>query len=569
MNYGTQVSHQSNESSSGTTTRTSSQDKLNFYYNITGKPSAGMSLLGKLKLDIVKDTRDGSEGTQAQPSLSLQLSSRGFQAGTGYRENLRDEIVMSGNTTTTRSTESKDLYFDNTISPGKLPSLRMRYGTRESRQISNGVTGSDTVTDEVSFGTNYDIGIFTLNADYRTQKGKNRSQGGTSGSSDFSGQLAMAKIFGGKLRTSLRENYSYSKVTPDKGGVTKKSVGTTEAKAGMGVLRYGSVNTSYIYRVQEDLLDPAARVTENTWSTAAAYKFPKYVKLYGNYTARDTENSSGITTSDTTVMGVNFNHRVGRFDIVSRYEKRNNTFGRKTAAATVTRDTSRDNLDWMVNVRISGYLSASLSEAYVLNSAATGETSTDQYRLKVNFGPVRNLLVAPYVDYTVTTGVKGQESTTTILTVPVAYRLTLHDNLDINITDNYTRRSSGGISTTPASENNNAVIRLTLRRPLPGTSVSADASFSSSSTGNGVATTTSSYSLTGNWNMAPHTISANMRYQTGSNTFSSSSYGLQYGVYLRLKRVTLNLQARYSYSVTNSTPESTAQSVYIVLNMKK
>lgn len=569
VSYGAQVSHQANESTTGSRTSTVTQDKVNFYYNVTGRPSSRMSLAGKFRFDILKNERQNSEGTQVQPSLNLNLNASGISVGVGYREALRDDSIISGNITRNLSSNSKDLFFDGNMNVGRLPSLRLRYGTRRSTQDSDGTLSSDTNTNELSVGTNFNVGIFAVNADYRVQDGEDRISGLRTDAADMSSQFSMAKNIGKNLAVSLRENYSYSRANSSDGSDTERSTSTAEAKLKLTVLKRGSVSSTYIYKVLEDLLAPNGTTTEKTWSTSASYTFPKYVRLYSTYTTRETDSPDSLTGSDTTVAGINFKHRIGRFDLVSRYEKRVASVERTTRKGSVATETERDNFDWVLNVRVAKYLAVSLSESYVLNTVKAGETSTDQYRLKLNFGPVKNLLLAPYMDHTITTNAAGVQVTSTQFNVPASYRLLLHDKLEVNLTDNYAWRGSGGARTAPASQTNNAVIRLTLRKPLPGTTVAGDASFSSSQTGNGPVSTTSSYSLSGSWSKYPHNLSASIRYQEGSNSVSSTSYSMQYSMNLRLRKLLLNLQARYSLAITDTVPESTAQSVYVVLSVKK
>jgi hypothetical protein len=113
------------------------------------------------------------------------------------------------------------------------------------------------------------------------------------------------------------------------------------------------------------------------------------------------------------------------------------------------------------------------------------------------------------------------------------------------------------------------VLRLILARPFPNGNISGDASFSTSSTDTSPTISTSTYTLRAGWTRNPHVLNVNFSYQTSSSSPSSVSLAGQYGLNFRLKKLTMGFQARYDYSMVMSTPSSSSQTIYLLLNARK
>ncbi|HLB25090.1 MAG TPA: hypothetical protein VJM83_02045, partial [Nitrospirota bacterium] len=109
---------------------------------------------------------------------------------------------------------------------------------------------------------------------------------------------------------------------------------------------------------------------------------------------------------------------------------------------------------------------------------------------------------------------------------------------------------------------------LNLSNPLPGFSLSGDASFQTTSNET-IVTNTSSYTLRASWTKTPHILNANFRYQTGSNTASSIGFAAQYGLTLRLKKLSTAFQARYDYSTVLTQTNNFSQGIYFLLSVRK
>ncbi len=309
--------------------------------------------------------------------------------------------------------------------------------------------------------------------------------------------------------------------------------------------------------------------TEKTWFTSANYALPRFFRFYGSYNTR-TEDAPGTKTSeDTTIFGVNFSHSIGKLVMGSRYEKRYDGTNTNTGgAATLTKNTS-DNVDWLMSLYLSSFLNTGVSESYVLNTSDGQSTSSNTYRFKVGFGPVRNFTVGPYMDYVVSSTSSGPSTTTLDYNVPAMYTLNLHRKIGLSFMDNYRWSTTTTPPTSTTSSSNTITARMLYAGPFPNTSLEGDATFASSTASGSPTTTTTTYAARADWRKSIHTINANYTYQTGSNTVPSYSFAVQYGLAARIKNLSMSLQARYGYSATESSPKSAAQSVYMTLTIRK
>jgi hypothetical protein len=532
-------------------------------------PSSTLTLAGNLRFDLLKDKTDAGETTTLQPNLDLRLTSRVIQMGVGYRALVRTNTIISGTETLNVTDNTKEVFVDSTISAGKLPSLRLRYNIRDQSQRSGGEVKSSSDIHEFNGGMNYRIGIFQMNLDYRDSTGKDKITGSTTGASQISGQASMSKRLGAKIDLGLRESYNFASSTSGGQKTSEKYTSTSEGRISFNPLRGMSINGTYTYRLAGDLINELDKSTETSWVASMSYALPKFLRFYGVYSTRETEATDSLTGSDTTIAGVNFNHRVGKLNITSRFERRYDNNTRTAKGITTQGESVRNNFDWLMTARLARYLNLTLSESYVNTESGSKTTSSDRYRLKADIGPVKSLTLSPYLDHTINTAATGAKTKNTDIVVPATFRLSLHKKLEVNLTDSFTWRTSEQRGAKSSSQSNNAVLRLTLNRPFPGTTISGDASFTSSSSSAGVSSTTSAYSLRVNWSKASHSLNADLHYQTGSNAVDSASLALQYGLNFYLGRFSMDFQARYSYSITYSIPESTGQVIYVVFNLNK
>lgn len=565
----TTITHQQNDTTNANGTTSKTQQRISFLLNLNTNPTPKLSLTGMLKFDVVRRKSDpGSEGTELQPNVDIRMATKAVQLNTGYRQVLKDDTVISGNTTSNLTSKSSDLVADMTVRAGKLPDLRVRYGDRSQAQETDGVTTRDTKTTDVKGSMNYKLGVVAVTGDYGIQNTTDNITGGTTDLTQGSGQVSMARRIGSKINLSLRDDYRFSDTSGSATASSRRTNNNAEARVDMTPIPRSKISTNYVYRITTE----SVRSTDKRWYMAADYALPQFLRFYGNYTDRTADTGTGSSTNKITVTGVNFKHHAGRFDVTARYE-RNADDGTNSAAGTSTETSNtRDNLDWLIAARLSNYLNVALSESYVISDTMTSNSKTDRYRFKVQLGPVKNFEISPYVDYTTQKSTGAAGTTTTELVVPARYSLDLHNKLNLSFTDNFRKRtmsSPGAESTT--SQTNNLVIRAQMPSLLKNVSVSADASFNTSSTSTAT-TGTASYSLRMNWAYNPHSVNANVRYQTGTGRPASSSMALQYRLSLRLRKIAMALQASYTYNQTDATAtagETSGQSVFLTLNLKK
>ncbi len=568
--YGVSGQYQWNQAKTDTA-NSSAQEKFSFFFNLNTKTSSRLSLSGTFKFDVTFNKNNpGGSSTELQPNIDLRLTSNVVQLGVGYREVIRNESVLSGDTNTNLVSDSREAYVDTGFRTGRLPDIRLRYSLRDEKQSSNDSPVSNTKTNEFRASMNYKLGIFTAVADYLKQSNTDNIGLTTGDQTQITSQLGMNKAIGTKTSLSLRENYNYSDGASNGATSSKSYSSVSEGRLNYNPFKGSNVSTNYIYRLSNDIFAGTGSSTEKTWFTSANYSLPKFLKFYGSYNLRQTDASDTATDSTTTIYGVNFSHNIGKLSISSRYEKNiDSSVTTAGGAEPVNTRSTRDNIDWQLASYITSYLNMGLSESYV-KTTTSGLTSTnDHYRLKANIGPVKNLALGPYIDYTIDTPTGSPRTVTTQMVVPATYRLPLSKKLDMSFTDNYnwSKTDSSGASTIATT--NSASTRLNYVGPFPSTTLSGDATFSTLNTTGGTTSTTSTYNLRANWLHSPHAVNLNYRYQTGSSTTPSSDYTFQYALSSRLNKLQFSMQARYEYTVTNSTPKSTAQSVYMVVNIRK
>jgi hypothetical protein len=568
--YGMQVSYQQNDVNSSTATTSTSQERFSFYFNTQSAPFSRLTMVGVLRLDVLQDNRaDGTSSTELQPNVDIRLSMRAVQFGGGYRQIIRNENIIAGNITQALTSNSTDSYLETNIVAGRLPSLRLRYSIRDESQNREGVIIANTNTTDFLASTNYRLGIFLLNADYRDQQTKDKIGNVTSDSKQVNGQVSFSRKVGDKIDVGLRENYSLTQTDASNAATARQSTSAAEARANINLFRGAVISSSYIYRISDDIT--TGSTTERTLATSASYSLPRYIRFYGSYVTRESDSTATTNSSDNTVAGVTFNHSVGRLSFASRYEVRFDTTTITTGPASSKTTTTQDLLDWALTVRPARYLGLLLSESYVSNKSNGVTTDTNHFRLRADIGPVKALTLGPYVEYTLTSGTGGTVSTTsTAYVVPAAFHVNLHRKLDFSITDTYNlniTETSGSPST--RSQNNNAVLRLALARPIPNSSVAMDASFTTASTDTSPTTSTSTYVLRAGWSKYPHILNFNAGYQTVSNGNDTISFAGQYVLNFRLKKLAMAFQARYDYSKILTTPSSTSQTIYVLLNLRK
>lgn len=565
----TTVTHQQNDTTNANGTSSKTQQRISFILNLNTNPTPKLALTGVLKFDVVRRKSDpGSEGTELQPNVDIRVATKAVQLNTGYRQVLKDDTVISGNTTTNLTSKSSDLVADMTVRAGKLPDFRVRYGDRSQSQEADGVVTRDTKTTDVKGSMNYKLGVVAVTGDYGIQNTTDNLTGLTTDLTQGSGQVSMTRRIGSKMNLSLRDDYRFSDTSGSAAASSKRTNNNAEARVDMTPIPRSKISANYVYRITTE----ATRSTDKRWYIAADYALPKFLMFYGNYTDRTADTGTGSSTNNITVTGTNFKHHAGRFDVTARYERRTDDGTSSTGGVTTETSTTRDNLDWLIAVRLASYLNVALSEAYVVSDTATSTSKTDRYRFKVQLGPVRSFELSPYVDYTTQKATGTEGSTSTELVVPARYSLDLHKKLNLSFTDNFRKRtqSSPGAQSTN-SQTNNLVIRAQMPSLLKNVSLAADASFNTSSTDT-ASTSTASYSMRMNWANNPHSVNANIRYQTGTNRPASSSMALQYRLSLKLRKIAMALQASYTYNQTDATAtaeQTSGQSVFLTLNLKK
>ncbi len=622
INYGTDLSYQQNDTVNGTDTTSSVQERFSFYFNVISKPSSRLSLAGILRFDVLDDkTIPGTNSLELQPNVDVNISSSAVQFGVGYRQIIQNQSVISGAGTTTSATNLKnnsdDWYVDTTIRAGKLPTFRLRYEVRDQSQITDGEATAKTKTDDLQGSLNYKLGPLFINANYRNLSTEDKITGILTDETQILGQASMSQKIGSKVNFGIRDDYNLDNVKTDNVTTTKRYSNYSELRVVYNPFMGLNLNSTYSYRMSDDTFAGTGKTTETGWYSSFNYAFPKYLRLYGSYYTLQTDNQgNSITTTNTSttpatitttitqaaktvndnaIAGLNFSNTFGKYAFTLRYERRVNTITTEqpgvttittpppvtpptpTSTTTTKNSVTTDNLDWVLSTHLKPYLLVTLSESYVGTAtvvtpavaSSNGNTSNNMFRLKVDLGPVRNMSLNPYVDYTLATAIDGTQTVTKELVIPASFRIMLHQKLELNLSDNYQWSSSSTPLVLNTSSNNNALIRVTLLKPFPGTTIGGDASFTTSSTNTSPATSTSAYTLRVNWSKMPHTFAANLRYQTGTDTPATSSISLLYGLVVRLKKLSLAFQARYDYSVVMSSEKSSNQTIYMLLSMKK
>lgn len=569
VTYGAQVTHQVTTSKAGSTGTKSSQDRFSFFFNLNTSPTPKLSLSGDMKFDVLMNKRGStSESTELQPNITLRAAMPALQVSTGYRAVLRDESTTSGTKTSELSSRSKDMFIDNSLRAGKLPTLRLRYAIRDQNQTKDGVLTQSSKSSDMTASLTYRLGILSLTADYKTQSSTNKMTGDTRDSSQANIQTSMATAIGTKASLNMRDSYNYSDSGSNGTISSKNYTNTGEARISLKPLNGMAVTSNYVLRHAGNILTHQMTSRERTWFTNATYSFPKYLKVYGSYNNRQNESGSRTTISEATIAGANFAHKVGNFALTSRYEKRFDSNTNESGTTTTKTSTTRDNFDWLMTWNAAKYLKADLSESLVTDHSNNKTNKNTRYRLKTSVGPIKNLTASPYIDYSISAPAGAIKTYNTDIVVPVQFRLDLHKKIALSATDNYRWHTTENGSNVSRSQTNNLTVRLDFSRPLPGTTLSADASFSTNISESAV-TNTSSYTLRANYAYDKHSLSTNMRFQTGDNIPDSAGLTMQYGLNLMLKKAALNLQARYNYNVTYAARVSSTQDIYLLLKVKK
>ena len=569
--YGTDLSYQQNSSTSGSTTSSTAQERFGTYFDMLSAPNSKLTLTGIFRLDVINNTANtGSKSFELDPDVAVRMSTRATQIGVGYTDiNVTNNIITNGQTET-QTTKSTDMYVDSAFATGNLPALRVRYDVRNQNQSAVNAPATDTQTGDLNASGNYRIGIIMFSGDYDNQTTKTNTTGQTQDTTTMSGQVGAAKSFGSRLSIGAREDYNYALSTTDGQTASKAYNSTSELTASYVPVTGAQVSGSYLYRLSEDLLNASGTgsTTQSTYFSSASYAFPKYLRLYGSYILNDS--SGGISSSSSQALGgMDLNHHAGIFTFSSRYEKRFDTNISQGSAST---SDTQDNVDWLISAHPSMFLNMALSESYVdtSNSSNTG-SSSNEFRFMTNVGPIKNLSLNPYWDYTVSATSPGSSSTNnTEVVIPVMYMLSLRQRLMMDFSDMYRMAWAGstGAATTSTTQNN-AVIRLSLARPLPNTMLTADAAFNTSSGTNTTSTSTSSYSLMGSWFDQPHALNFNILYQPASVSPATMSFAAQYGLGVRLRNLAVSLQARYSYSRIFTSERNDSQAIYVSLSIRK
>ncbi len=510
--YGTDFSYQQNDTTSGSITSSTAQERFGAYFDMLSAPNSKLTLTGIFRLDVVNNVANaGSKSLEIDPDVAVRMSTRATQIGVGYTDiNVTNNIITNGQAQT-QTTKSTDMYVDSAFASGNLPALRVRYDARDQNQSATGAQTTDTKTGDFHVSGNYRIGIITFNGDYDNQATKTNTTGQTQDQTTMGGQIGAAKSFGSRLNIGAREDYNYALSTTDGQSTSKAYNSISELTASYVPVAGAQVSGSYLYRLSEDLLNKAGtgKTTQSTYFSSASYTFPKYLRLYGSYILNDS--MGGISSSSSQALGgMDLNHHAGIFTFSSRYERRFDTNSSQGSAST---SDTQDNVDWLISAHPSMFLNMALSESYVdtSNSTNTG-SSSNEFRFMTNIGPVKNLSLNPYWDYTVSATSPGSSSTNnTEVVIPVMYMLSLRQRLMMNFSDIYRMAWNGGTgAATISTTQNNAVVRLSLARPLPNTMLTADADFNTSSGTNTPSTSTSSYSLMGSWFDQPHALNFNI-----------------------------------------------------------
>lgn len=574
VSYGIDMNYQQSNTTSGSNTSSSTQERFSFYFNMNSRPSSRLALDGILRFDVLNNVLDpGSKSTDVQPDLELRLSTSALQLGVGYRRDIRNENIISGTRAQTLTDDISEAYVDSTIRAGKLPTFRVRYSLRDEKQNTDGTVNVNNSTKDLEAALSYRLGIFAVDADYRSQDTADNMAATTSNQTDVAGQLSLARRLGTKMDVSLRENYNYDQSTTDNKITSKAYTSISEGRLVYNPFMGANINTNYIYRIADASSNGTdSPLNEKTWFTSVNYAFPKFFRIYGSYSDQNTDSNNQLTQTSTGVAGINFANTVGRLSIASRYERRWDMISSADGTGSVTSSstTTHDNFDWVVAARLASILNTSLSESYVADRTQAGVNQSNRFRLTANVGPMRNLMLSPYVEYVMSSPETGPGSTQTDIVFPATFRVSLNQKLELDLADNYhwtTVQQQGTISTT--TQSNNAIFRLILSRPLPNTSFLGDATFTTNISTTGQTTNTSAYSVRGTWASGPNSLSGTVLFQTGTDTPNTTTMAFLYGLNLRMKKIAFGFQARYDYSIILSTPQSTAQTVYLMMTLRK
>ncbi len=575
VNYGTMITHQSNEVNNGDTSTTDTQDRFSFFFNLIAAPASRLNMVGIFKFDVLLDKTDGTSSTEFQPNVDLHLNTRTLQTGVGYREIISDQTVLAGLNEQHLKSDDKDGYVEATINSARLPSVRLRYSLRDEKQTTDGTTNQDTRTNEFAAGMNYKIGIFTMNADVLLDSTKDRVTGITTDTTQATGQIAASKQFGPRFDMGLRENYIINLANANGVQTGNSYSSISEARANLRPFTGVAATSSYIYRISNDLFQLTGKQTENTWFSSVNYNIWNSVRLYGSFNMRQQDDQVSSTGDNTGIWGVALTRSFGRFAVSARYEgqgETTKTTSQDTGPTDIT--TLRTNLDWSVAARLVRFIALNVGESYVSNTVGGETTASNMFRLSANIIPVSYLSIAPTVDYTINSNPDGTEADTTQVVIPAAFRVQLHQKLDFTNTNDYRwSQNVDVLGLVSSSSSNNLLLRLTLNRPLPNTMMAVDATFQTTTDASHQTTTQSTYTARLNWTTGMQALSANAQYQTGTatanTTVSSASASAQYGLRFNLKKLLFSVQARYDYSVTFSTPQQSAQGIFLSLDMRR
>ncbi len=340
---------------------------------------------------------------------------------------------------------------DTTIRAGKLPTLRLRYSVRDQSQISAGTPTVKTNTNDLQSSINYKLGPLFVNADYRTQTTNDKLTGTITDSSQLVGQASLNQKIGTKIDLGLRDDYNTDNSKTNNAETAKRYSNISELRIIYNPFTGLNLNSTYSYRTTEDVFAGTGKTIETNWYSSFNYAFPKYLRFYGSYLTLNTDSPTTKTLNNNTIAGLNFSNTFGKYAFTLRYERRMNSITTEQAGTPTTKnDVSTNNLDWVLTSRLKPYLLITLSESYVgttttitpATTGSNGDTSNNQFRLKVGMGPVKNLSLNPYFDYTIATAMDGIQTVTKELVVPADFRVLLHQKLEFSISENYRWSSS-------------------------------------------------------------------------------------------------------------------------------
>lgn len=570
ITYGTDFAYQENDSTSGGITTSTAQEKFGFDFNVLSAPSSKLTITGIFRLDAINNTTNAGSSFELDPDLNIRMATKAAQLGFGYRVVDNTTNIISNSQTQTQRTKSTDAFADSSITLGALPSIRLRYDLLQQSQSTSGTQNSDTQTGNFQAAANYRLGILTFNGDYGDQQTTDKMTGIVQDQTTVAAQAAVAKRIGDRLDLGAREDYNYTQTATAGQTLSKAYISTSELRGSYVPIKGAQLSGSYLYTLGQTFQNAAPATTdkEDTYFGSANYAFPKYLRVYGSYVLHDANTGLGPTSSSQALAGMNLNHNVGIFTFNSRYERRMDS---TSAQGTATTSDSQDNLDWLLSAHPAQFLNMALSESLVHTAVSAGTSnSSNQFRFITNIGPIRNLALSPYADYTLTTSSGAPSATSTEAVVPLTFRLNLHQRLLLDIADMYRMNWTGGGNTASTSTTqNNADVRLSLARPLPGTVLSAEATFNTTSGSATPTASTSSYSVQGSWASQPHSLNFNVMYQTSTSAPATMSFATQYGLTLRLRNLAFSLQARYDYSKVFSQDRNDSQGIFISLNLRK